>query len=243
MAAKRRFLDVWIIEGNTVYKEVPFDVVADWVQQGRLLEGDMVRPSGTSEWSAIGGMTEFAVYLPKPAPAPEAQSQVEPMEEVETDFNWKRPYDDEDSEVDMIPLIDVSLVLLIFFMLTTNPETSSGGPQIPTPPASNGIVVSADANDVWVGINLIKNAAGDLIEVYSLGSGANASARNLATRQELLEHLAELLANQKNPVDLTIDANSEVPSGVVRDLTVALEDPPFRSKIKAKYTGVSDKQP
>ena len=38
MAEKRRFFDVWIIETNQVYKEVPYTVVADWVQQGRLLE-------------------------------------------------------------------------------------------------------------------------------------------------------------------------------------------------------------
>ena len=40
MAEKRRFLDVWIVDSNTVYREVPFTVVADWVQQGRLLEDD-----------------------------------------------------------------------------------------------------------------------------------------------------------------------------------------------------------
>jgi biopolymer transport protein ExbD len=241
MAAKRRFLDVWIIEGNTVYKEVPFDVVADWVQQGRLLEGDMLRPSGTSEWTALGGMSEFAVYLPKPATEPEIESQVEPMEPIETGFHWKRKIDDEDSEVDMIPLIDVSLVLLIFFMLTTNPETSAAGPQIATPPAVYASVVNAP-DEVWVGINLVKNAAGDPIQVYSLGVGAKADARNLATRQELLDHLAILLANKEH-INLTIHANAEVPSGDVRDLTVALEQPSFRSKIDRKYTGVSDKQP
>ncbi len=241
MAAKRRFLDVWIVESNTVYKEVPFDVVADWVQQGRLLEDDMLRPAGTSEWTRIGGMTEFAVYLPKPAPAAEIESQVEPMEEVETGFNWKRPYDDEDSEVDMIPLIDVSLVLLIFFMLTTNPETSAAGPQIATPPAVYGTVVNAP-DEVWVGINLTKNANGEPVQVYSLGVGSKAEARNLPTRQELLDHLSALLANKEH-VNLTIDANADVPSGDVRDLTVALEQPPFRSKIERKYTGVSDKQP
>ena len=241
MSTKRRFLDVWIIEGNTVYKEVPFDVVADWVQQGRLLEGDMLRPSGTSEWTAISGMSEFTVYLPKPAAEPEIESQVEPMEEVETGFHWKRPVDDEDSEVDMIPLIDVSLVLLIFFMLTTNPETSSAGPQIPTPPAVYGSVVNAP-DEVWVGVNLSKSASGDSVQVYSLGVGAKAEARNLATRQELLDHLAALL-EKKEHVNLTIDANSDVPSGEVRDLTAALEQPRFRSKIDHKYTGVSDKQP
>jgi len=241
MSTKRRFLDVWIIEGNTVYKEVPFDVVADWVQQGRLLEDDMLRPSGTSEWTRIGGMSELAVYLPKPPAEPEVESQVEPMEEVETGFNWKRPYDDEDSEVDMIPLIDVSLVLLIFFMLTTNPETSSAGPQIPTPVAVYGSVVNAP-DEVWVGINLIKSDNGDPVQVYSLGVGSKAEKRNLKTRQELLEHLATLL-EKKEHVNLTIDANPDVPSGDVRDLTVALEQPPFRSKIDHKYTGVSDKQP
>ena len=30
MAEKRRFYDVWIIEANTVYREVPFDAVADF---------------------------------------------------------------------------------------------------------------------------------------------------------------------------------------------------------------------
>ena len=54
--------------------------------------------------------------------------------------------------------------------------------------------------------------------------------------------MAALLAN-KDRVNLTIDANPEVPSGDVRDLMVALEGPPFRSKIQHKYTGVSDKQP
>ena len=40
MTEKRRFIDVWLVESNTVYKEVPFAVVTDWVQQGRVLEND-----------------------------------------------------------------------------------------------------------------------------------------------------------------------------------------------------------
>ena len=31
MAQKRRFIDVWIVESNTVYREVPFTVVTDWI--------------------------------------------------------------------------------------------------------------------------------------------------------------------------------------------------------------------
>ena len=160
MSAKRRFLDVWIIEGNTVYKEVPFDVVADWVQQGRLLEDDMLRPSGTSEWSAPRRHERVRRL---PAQAGRRAGSREPGRADgggRNGLQLEAAVDDEDSEVDMIPLIDVSLVLLIFFMLTTNPETSAAGPQIPTPPAVYGSVVNAP-DEVWVGINLTKSANGD----------------------------------------------------------------------------------
>ena len=56
MAEKRRFLDVWIVESNTVYQEVPFEVVADWLQQGRLLIAspfDYGRPSRPSRESCL----------------------------------------------------------------------------------------------------------------------------------------------------------------------------------------------
>ena len=242
MSEKRRFLDVWIVEGNTVYKEVPFDVVADWVQQGRLLEDDMARPSGASEWARLGDLREFAVYVPKPVePAADVESKVEPMEPVETGFSWRTRPDPEDSEVDMIPLIDVSLVLLIFFMLTTK-DVGGGGSQIPTPPAEYATVVNAP-DEVWVGVNL-KGDGDDRVPVYSLGVGDSPAAeadRDLPTHAALLERLQALLAN-KESVDLTINANPEVRSGDVRQLTVELEQPPFRAKIAHKYTGVSEKQ-
>ena len=89
MAEKRRFLDVWIVESNTVYKEVPFTVVIDWVQQGRLLEDDKVKPSGTAEWFRLGGSPDFAPYFPHPEPF-RAEDQAEALEPVHLDFAWKR---------------------------------------------------------------------------------------------------------------------------------------------------------
>ena len=59
MAEKRRFFDVWILETNTVYQEVPYEVVADWLQQGRLLGDDMQKPSGTKDWSRIAENDDF----------------------------------------------------------------------------------------------------------------------------------------------------------------------------------------
>src|SRR5271166_1785343 len=109
MAEKQvRSLDVWIIDSNTVYKDVPYTVVVNWIQEGRLLEDDQVRTPKTKEWKRIADIPGMAVYLPKAEPL-RATDQAEALESVELDFAWKKPPADEDEEVDMIPLIDVSL--------------------------------------------------------------------------------------------------------------------------------------
>src|SRR5262245_48742609 len=164
MTAPRRFLDVWILESNTVYREVPFTVVADWIQQGRLLEDDMLRPSGTAEWMKVGASPTFAPYLPKMMPQG-VEDQAEAMEPVAVDFAWKRPHHDEDEDVDMIPLIDVSLVLLIFFMMTT---AGAGGAMLIQTPTTNNAEIVPSSNSVWIGINL--NDPKRPIPSYALGT-------------------------------------------------------------------------
>ncbi len=149
MAEKRRFLDVWLVETNTVYREVPFAVVADWVQQSRLVPEDMLRPSGTAQWFRVGSSPDFAPYIPRSEPH-RVEDRAEALEPVQLDFAWKSKRDDEDDDVDMIPLIDISLVLLIFFIMTGG---IAGAFLIDTPSAYNGLVVS-DPRIVWIGIDL-----------------------------------------------------------------------------------------
>ena len=59
MAEKRKFFDVWIVEIEKVYREVPYNVVVDWVQQGRLLENDRLRVSGTKDWMQLGDASDM----------------------------------------------------------------------------------------------------------------------------------------------------------------------------------------
>ena len=280
MAEKRRFYDVWIVEANTVYREVPFNAVADWVQQGRLLEDDMLRPAGTAEWRRLGDFMDFTVYVPKPAAEPEPPSAVEPMEPVEPGFAWRRRSELEETEVDMIPLIDVSLVLLIFFMLTTKDVGS--GSSIPLPRTDNGIAANLTSDSFWVGIDL-EGDGPNRKPVYSCGAAGGGAADEDASlsREEVLQHLQNLLAvhyemgpdeaiaaqrllalhgksgpeaasaaqalhkwlESRNRVELTINANPEMKSGDVRELTVDLSLEPFHTEIGALYTGVSDKKP
>ena len=236
MAEKRRFLDVWIIESNTVYREVPFSVVADWVQQGRLLEDDMLRPSGTAQWFKVGGSPDFAPYLPHPEPD-RVEDQAEALEPVELDFRWKKRHDDEDDDVDMIPLIDVSLVLLIFFMLTASGAGLAAF--VPTPSAEYG-AISGNPEEVQLNINL---EADNSAPVYSMSVGSKVIGdkdAKLGTIDELLERLREHLDKTSGRVEVTINAHPDVKSGLVRELTAKLEVPPFRERIIQKFIGVSD---
>jgi biopolymer transport protein ExbD len=241
MADKPKFLDVWIVETNTVYREVPFTVVADWVQQGRLLENDMLRWSGQKDWFAVGATPSFSAYLPR-ADAHRANDQAEALEAVRVDFSWK-PREAEDEDVDMIPLIDVSLVLLIFFILTTTAVAVST--TIPTPPAEFG-VLSSNPDMLWIGIDRDKN--GD--PVYSLGYGDKpataAEDQNITTLDRLLERVDSRMMEKDDPVEINIKGNEKLPSGVIRDLAVKLEGHRIingKIKIGRIYAGVREKNP
>src|SRR6266545_2761747 len=115
--AKDKTFDVWIVESNTVYKKVPYAVVTDWAQEGRLLGDDRLRAAGSEQWIPLGEVPALSVFLPRAEPH-RAEDQAEALEPVQVDFSWKPRRGDDDEDVDMIPLIDISLVLLIFFMMT-----------------------------------------------------------------------------------------------------------------------------
>jgi biopolymer transport protein ExbD len=235
MSEKRRFLDVWIVESNTVYREVPFTVVADWVQQGRLLEDDMIKASGTAEWRRIGGSADFGAYVPKPQ-AYRSEDQAEALEPVQLDFSYKRRHDEEDDDVDMIPLIDVSLVLLIFFMLISAGTVAASGIQLP--PARNPTVTSINPDEVTIGIDL-----DDGLPVFSLGTGNKPSSdpahRDIRSYDALKTQLLAMLGGE-GAAEVTINAHRELRSGLIRQLTADLGQSPFRGKVSKVLIGVNE---
>ena len=237
---QRRFMDVWIVESNTVYREVPFTVVCDWIQQGRLLESDMLRPSGTAQWFKIGGMPTFAAYLPKVEPF-RVEDQAEAMEPVHGGFSWRRRHDEEDDDIDMIPLIDVSLVLLIFFMMTGSAVTAAG--LVSLPKAEYGQVTSN--RELWVGIN--SDEKGNP-KAYLVGSEDSkigeykVEGNEQEALNKLLATLDEELAKRSSPVEITILANGNLKSGKVRNVLVELERKERKAKVRLKHTGVSEKR-
>jgi biopolymer transport protein ExbD len=239
MAEKRRLLDVWVLETKTVYREVPYSIVTDWVQQGRLLESDMIRPSGTDKWIPILDFPDFAVYLPKAEPF-RAEDQAEALEPVEVDFSWKRPAPEEEGDVDMIPLIDVSLVLLLFFMMTASVVTAAG--LVNTPEAHYGAQVRDVSNLISINIT----PANDGTPVYALSQGdAVPSKENREadlTEAQLLQLLDERLKAEPGPVDVNVKADKSLPYEVVKNLVVALETRRTKGLVGRIHAGVSERE-
>jgi biopolymer transport protein ExbD len=216
MTEPRRFLDVWIVETNTIYREVPFSVVADWVQQGRLLEDDMLRPSGTAQWFKVGASPAFAAYLPRAEPY-RAEDQAEALEPVHLDFAWKRRPEDEEDDVDMIPLIDISLVLLIFFMMTATVVAVGAG--IEVPPVEHGAELDSNPQTIWIGIDRAIDGA----PIYSLGLGEGPAKESELSEVQVLRLLDAQLKEANRPVRIRVAAHRLLPYEVVRQMIVELE--------------------
>jgi biopolymer transport protein ExbD len=232
MAEKRRFLDVWILDSNTVYREVPFTAVIDWIQQGRLLADDQLRWSGQKDWFKLGGVPAFTAYLPR-ADTNRVEDQAEALERVELDFSFKRPQPEEDEDIDMIPLIDVSLVLLIFFIMTA---TSTAAAVIMMPFANN-FITAKDPSMYWIGIN-----QGQSVKRYSLGTGQTVFGTFEAQGDLLSAFRERLTASEQRSVTVNIRAHQELPEGIVGDLLTSLtamnQDDNVKTKIAKMYVGV-----
>lgn len=240
MADQRRFLDVWIVETNTVYQEVPYDVVADWLQQGRLLDNDRLKPSGTKDWKRVGDTPEFKPFSLSPRQdAP--QDQAEALEAMDTDYAvvpHRQHAESEDDDVDMIPLIDVTLVLLIFFMMTA---TTAGASAFVTTPKAEAGQTADDPNGVRIDIKPDENGK----PLYSVAEGNNPAGeddRELGSLSALLDRLKVYLDRRRTPATLTINAHKDLKAGIARDLLLGLRAEPFRSKLSSNYFGVSEKE-
>jgi biopolymer transport protein ExbD len=139
----------------------------------------------------------------------------------------------------MIPLIDVSLVLLIFFMMTAT--TVGAAAFVPTPKAEAGMTTD-DPNGVRIDI---KPDPEDGKPLYSVAEGNNPAGeddRDLSSLTGLLDRLKVLLDRRRSPATLTINAHKDLKAKIARDLLLGLRAEPFRSKLSSNFFGVSEKE-
>src|SRR5437773_880887 len=93
--------DVWFTAANTVYRGVPFAVLAGWAGQGRLGPADRIRPAGAEAWELAADVPLIADYLAG-EPSPVVEDATAALEPVEFDAGWPKHFADEDDDVDMI---------------------------------------------------------------------------------------------------------------------------------------------
>jgi len=216
MAAKERQIDVWIVDLKKVYTGVPFTVVTDWLQQGRLLASDRVRLAGKEKWHPIDKVPALTPYLPRPQPLA-VEDRAEAMEPIELGLESPKVIEAEDEDVDMIPLIDVSLVLLIFFMMTT--AISSGVfSTIPTPAAKHQLAaISKDM--LWLGIEKKDGAT-----LYSLGKDSDRKRYIVEpTEDSIVGALETELLGIEGEVKIRIRADKNLPIETIKDAVDGLQ--------------------
>jgi biopolymer transport protein ExbD len=211
MAEKRRTLDVWMVGTNTVHHAVPFTAVADWLQQGRLLGEDRVRPAGKGGWFSLGDVPALAAYLPGPKPY-RVEDQAEALEPVEIGLAPRRHGGGEDDDPDMIPLIDITLVLLIFFMMTAAVSAGLFSP-IATPPARHQLR-TIDQGMFWIGID--RDRQGE--PRYSLGRDERELRQPGKDVEPVLEGLRAELKEIGGEVRVRIRGDKTLPYDTVRDV-------------------------
>jgi biopolymer transport protein ExbD len=238
VARAPKAFDVWFVAANTVYKGVPYNVVADWTQEGRLGAADQVRPAGTEDdWIAIGEYELLADYLPRSAravavPASASAAAVEAATAASSttsetaelpepeEIAFRKPRAEEDDDVDMIPLIDVSMVLLVFFIIMRSVGALA---PVDVPEMRYAGELSNDPSAVTITIE----KKDELSVVYSVRVGqtpAKPEADNLTTPEQAVAALKVLLNDAQQPPDVRIACRKELPRERVYELRRELEE-------------------
>jgi biopolymer transport protein ExbD len=182
--------DLWLASSNRAYRAVPYETLADWVQQGRVGPADRVRPVGTEPWSHLGDMPLLAVYLPSGVPRG-IEDRAAALEPVELGMSV-RGRAEEDDDVDMVPLIDISLVLLIFFIMTTT--VAVGGTRIMVPETQ---FASLSSGSGMLVVSMDLGADGQPVYSFAAGDAAPLPADTGISADEVIDRIRRSLKGRE----------------------------------------------
>jgi biopolymer transport protein ExbD len=124
----------------------------------------------------------------------------------------------EEEDVDMIPLIDISLVLLIFFMMTTTVAAIS---RISVPDMTNAFTIESNPDVLRIDMDWKDQSV-----AYGLGVGTAAPAPeddNLTSDVALSVRLDERLRGVTVPPKVRIAAHGDTPYYLVEEVMKGLE--------------------
>ena len=239
MAKAAEKFDVWFVTADQVYRSVPFNIVTGWAEQGRLAADDRVRPAGSqAAWQRVAdhpSICDFLFQLTKPQSG-HAEDTSEQMRPVELDVPTRsRRRQDEDNEVDMIPLIDISLVLLVFFMMTTVVAALS---PIEVPESKYAEEFTKEVDSFTVQID--KRGPDDVVYALRVGDKTSIEDNNLATLAELLTRIDARLAGVQQPPEVRIAFHKDLSFDLFRELTKELDKRQRKNLIRVYSADVNE---
>lgn len=232
--------DVWFVRGDAVYRAVPYSVVTGWAEQGRLAVDDKVRVSGTEgPWQRVADNPQIGDFLyRRTAVDTVAADTAEQLHAVELDIRPRKRAEDEDDDVDMIPLIDISLVLLIFFMMTTAVAALS---PVDVPEMKHAAELSTDAEAFTVHID--RRADGEVVLALRVGDKApSVEDTNLKSIDDVMRRLDARLAGVQRPPEVRIACHKELERGWVRDVARELEKRKAKEQISGYAAEVNERK-
>ncbi len=237
MAKAQINFDVWLLAADTVYRGVPYGIVTGWAGQGRLAANDKIRPAGsTAAWVRAADHPLVADFLFRPA-AYCAIDVAEELQKVELDIVSRKHAADDDDDVDMIPLIDISLVLLIFFMMTTAVAALS---PVDVPDMKHASEISKDRDAFTVQID--KRSNDEVVYSLRLGEKSPASEdNNLNSVEAAMQRLDARLSEVQRPPEVRIACHKDLPRERVREIVRELEKRKAKEQIAFYGAEVNEK--
>ena len=236
---KKFYFDVWLSQGKTVYRDVPYEVVTDWLQQGRLLGEDRIRPAKTEDWFMIDKVPAFSGFVPRVDPL-RTDAQQEALEPVETGFGWSNKAEEEEADPDMIPLIDVSLVLLIFFMMTSTVAAVISNIAVPTVDPK---VVKVESNPImiWIGIKYISETEPCQYQMNWQTEAGDHGAVPSLNRDDCLKKVEEILDKGKVR-EIRVAAHKSLDFALIKEMSAALEQYRTKGMVTVIHTELGEKK-
>jgi biopolymer transport protein ExbD len=162
----------------------------------------------------------LAAFLPRAEPA-RVEDRAEALEPVAGEISWRRPRGEEEGDVDMIPLIDISLVLLIFFMMSAAVGAGVFSP-IATPPAQHQLLKLSEGM-YWVGVDA-RDSDKKTDPVYSFGTDKKQLVEPTQDLSKVKAALKNELDQLRGDVKVRLRGDENMPLQVVQALIVDLQD-------------------